>query len=172
MTQKTFEVIYDSPRFRIEKKEYVIQNGMAKQGIVISPRDAVAIMPVSGDHCFLLKQYRFPIDEYIYEVPAGAIEQGESPEEAAHRELIEETGLCALQLIPFGFIYLAPGYSTERLWLYEAVDLTPSDQYKMDEDEVIEVVKLDICEMLAMIREGDIVDAKTMALAMLCFGGR
>ncbi|MDR2856035.1 MAG: NUDIX hydrolase [Methanomicrobiales archaeon] len=172
MTQKTPEVLYDNSRFRIEKKEYRIPNGTTKKGIIISPRDAVAIMPVSGDHCFLLKQYRFPIDQYIYEVPAGAIEEGETPDEAAYRELIEETGLCAQQLIPYGFIYPAPGYSTERLWLYEAVDLTPSNQYQMDEDEVIEVVKLDICEMLAMIREGDIVDAKTMALAMLCFGGR
>ena len=172
MTQKTSEIIYDSPRFCIEKKAYMLPDGTAKQGIVISPRDAVAIMPVSNDTCFLLKQYRFPIDEYIYEVPAGAIEQGETPEGAAQRELIEETGLSAKQLIPHGFIYLAPGYSTERLWLYEASDLSPSDQYKKDEDEVIEVVELDICEMLAMMREGDIVDAKTIALAMLCFGGR
>lgn len=172
MTQKTSEIIYATPRFRIEKKEYVIPNGTVKQGIVICPHDAVAIMPVLGDHCFLLRQYRFSIDEYIYEVPAGAIEQGENPEEAAHRELIEETSLCAEQLIPHGWMYPTPGYSTERLWLYEATDLAPSDLYKKDEDEVIEVVKLDICEMLAMIREGDIVDAKTIVLAMLCFGGR
>jgi len=164
--------MYDTPRFRIEKKGYEIPNGKVKQGIVLSPRDAVAIMPVVGDHCFLLKQYRFSIDEYIYEVPAGAIEQGESPGDAAYRELIEETSLCAQQFIPHGFVYPAPGYSTERLWLYEASNLAPSDQYQMDEDEVIEVVKLDICEMLAMIREGDIVDAKTIVLAMLCFGGR
>ena len=172
MTQKTSEIIYNSPRFCIEKKAYTLPDGTAKQGIVISPRDAVAIMPVSKDTCFLLKQYRFSIDEYIYEVPAGAIEQGETPEEAAHRELIEETGFSAKQLIPHGFIYLAPGYSTERLWLYEATDLAPSDQYKKDDDEIIEVIELDICEMLAMMREGDIVDAKTIALAMLCFGGR
>jgi len=172
MTKKVSETIYSGPRFFIEKKEYTLPDGTPKQGIVISPHDAVAIMPVSKDKCFLLKQYRFPIDEYIYEVPAGAIEQGETPDEAAHRELIEETGLSAGQLLPYGYIYLAPGYSTERLWLYEATDLIPSDQYKKDEDEVIDVVELDICEMLAMIREGDIVDAKTIALAMLCFGGR
>jgi len=172
MTEKTSEIIYSGPRFVIEKKGYTLPDGTPKQGIVISPHDAVAIMPVSNDNCFLLKQYRFPINEYIYEVPAGGIEQGETPDIAANRELIEETGLSAGKLRPHGWIYLAPGYSTERLWLYEASDLTPSDSHDKDEDEIIEVVELDICEMLAMIREGDIVDAKTIALAMLCFGGR
>jgi ADP-ribose pyrophosphatase len=75
-------------------------------------------------------------------------------------------------MIPYGYIYLAPGYSSERLWLYEASELTPSNDYQKDEDEVIEVEEVDICEMLAMIREGAIVDAKTIALAMLCFGGK
>jgi len=172
MTQKTSEIIYSGPRFVIEKKGYTLPDGTPKQGIVISPHDAVAIMPVSNDKCLLLKQYRFPINEYIYEVPAGGIEQGETPDIAANRELIEETGFSAGELRPHGWIYLAPGYSTERLWLYEASDLTPSDSHDKDEDEIIEVVELDICEMLAMIREGDIVDAKTIALAMLCFGGR
>jgi ADP-ribose pyrophosphatase len=172
MTKKASDIIYSGSRFCIEKMGYTLPDGTPKQGIVIRPYDAVAIMPVSKDTCFLLKQYRFPIDEYIYEIPAGAIEKGETPTDAAHRELIEETGFSAGQLLPRGYIYLAPGYSTERLWLYEASDLTPSDQYKKDEDEVIEVVELDICEMLAMIREGDIADAKTIALAMLCFGGR
>jgi ADP-ribose pyrophosphatase len=172
MTEKTSEIIYSGPRFFIEKKGYTLPDGTPKQGIVINPHDAVAIMPISNDRCFLLKQYRFPIDEYIYEVPAGAIEQGETPDDAAQRELIEETGFAAGELRPHGWIYLAPGYSTERLWLYEASDLIPSDIHNKDEDEVIEVVELDICEMLTMIREGDIVDAKTIALAMLCFGGR
>jgi len=172
MTKKVSETIYSGRRFCIERQEYTLPDGKHKQGIVISPHDAVALMPVAKDKCLLLKQYRFAIDEYIYEIPAGAIEKGEDPEVAAHRELIEETGFAAGELIPHGWIYLAPGYSTERLWLFEAIDLTPSDLYKKDEDEVIEVIPVDICEMLAMIREGDIVDAKTIALAMLCFGGR
>ena len=168
----TIETLYQNSRFLIEKKAYALPDGKAKEGIVIRPRDAVAIMPVTKNTCFLLKQYRFPIDEHIYEVPAGAIEEGEDPDQAAHRELIEETGFAAKQMIPYGYIYLAPGYSSERLWLYEASELTPSNDYQKDEDEVIEVEEIDICEMLAMIREGAIVDAKTIALAMLCFGGR
>jgi ADP-ribose pyrophosphatase len=136
----------------------------------VRPADAVAILPIEGDACYLIRQYRFVIGEYILEAPAGTIDPGETPDGTANRELIEETGLSAGHLIPRGFIYTTPGFTTERIFLYEARDLVPSRMYAQDEDEVIEVRKVGMADIPQMIRDGRIVDAKTICLFYRCFG--
>ena len=95
---------------------------------------------LEGERCKLIRQYRYAIDDYILEAPAGALEQNEDPRHAAGRELIEETGFAALTIEPRGYIITTPGYTDEKIYLFEARGLTPSEAYGKDEDEVIEVV--------------------------------
>jgi ADP-ribose pyrophosphatase len=130
----------------------------------------VAILPLNGDRCKLLKQYRYAIDQYIFEAPAGTMEPGEDPLETARRELIEETGFAAKTIAEKGFIYTTPGYTDEKIFLFEARDLSPSREFGKDEDEVIEVVDIAINDLTGMISDGTIVDAKTICLIHHCLG--
>ncbi len=98
------------------------------------------------------------------------MEQGEDPLETARRELIEETGFAAKIITEKGFIYTTPGYTDEKIYLFEARDLSPSDEYGKDEDEVIEVVDIATADLKRMIRDGSIVDAKTICLVCHCLG--
>jgi len=149
-----------------------LPSGVVKERRVVHPGHAVAMLPIEGNFCYLERQYRFAVGEWIYEVPAGTIDPGETPEETAYRELIEETGMATESLISRGKIYPAPGYTDEVIYLFEAHDLSPSDAYGMDEDEQIEVVKVSLHEMEEMIRDGRIIDAKTICLAYHYFRGQ
>jgi len=160
--------IYRGRRLWIEKKTIKLQNGTEKDRVIIHPGNAVAIFPIEGNRCKLLKQYRFAIGEYICEVTAGTMETGEDPLETAHRELIEETGFAAKTMLPKGFIYTTPGYTDEKIFLFEAQDLTPSQEYGKDEDEVIEVMDVPLSNLFTMIQEGTICDAKTICLIHRC----
>ena len=95
---------------------------------------------------------RFAIDQYIFEAPAGTMEPGEEPAKTAHGELIEETGFTAQTIVRKGFIYTTPGFTDEKIFLFEARDLSPSDEYGKDEDEIIEVVDIATGDLKAMIR--------------------
>ncbi len=154
----------------IEKRLIRLPNGIEKEKVIVHPSNAVAILPLNGDRCKLLKQYRYAIDQYIFEAPAGTMEPGEDPLDTARRELIEETGFTAQSIVSKGFIYTTPGYTDEKIYLFEARDLSPSQEYGKDEDEVIEVVDIAIIDLIGMIRNGTIVDAKTICLIHHCLG--
>jgi len=162
--------IFRGRRLWIESRMIRLPNGIEKERVVVHPSNAVAILPIAGERCKLLKQYRYAIDQYIFEAPAGTMEDGEDPLQTAHRELIEETGFAAQTMQEKGFIYTTPGYTDEKIFLFEARDLSPSREYGKDEDEIIEVVDVAICDLSAMIRDGTIIDAKTICLIHHCFG--
>src|SRR4030042_3017752 len=156
--------IFRGRRLWIEKRTIRLPKGTERERVIVHPNNAVAIFPVEKDRCKLLKQYRFAIDQYIYEAPAGTIEPGEDPKETARRELIEETGFAAQTIVPKGFIYTTPGFTDEKIFLFEARDLSPSDEYGKDEDEIIEVMDIATSDLNDMIINGTIVDAKTICL--------
>jgi ADP-ribose pyrophosphatase len=165
--------LYRGTRLSIEKREVTLPGGKVVERVMVHPGDAVAILPVIGDaSCYLLRQFRFAVGDYIYEAPAGTLNHGESPLDTARRELIEETGFKADTFIPRGFIFTTPGFTDERIHLFEAHTLTPSCEYEKDEDEVIEVEKVTFTELGAMISDGRINDAKTICLAYRCIGER
>ena len=91
--------IFRGRRLWIEKRTIRLPNGIEREKVIVHPSNAVAILPLNGDRCKLLKQYRYAIDQYIFEAPAGTMEPGEDPLETARRELIEETGFTAQTIV-------------------------------------------------------------------------
>lgn len=162
--------IFRSRRLWVERKQVLLPNGVNKESVIIHPGHAVAILPIDGDRCKLLRQYRYALGQYILEAPAGTMEPDENPAATAHRELIEETGFAARSIEPKGFIYTTPGFTDEKIYLFEARGLFPSQEFKKDEDEVIEVVDVVTGDLNAMICDGTICDAKTICLIHRCLG--
>jgi ADP-ribose pyrophosphatase len=147
----TFKII----KVEIEGEEY--------EKNFIQFRNTVGILPLIGkDKIVLIRQFRFPINKEIWEIPAGKLEKGEKPEIGAKRELKEETGYEAKNLKKIGEFYLAPGYSTEYMYLFLAQGLKKGEQ-NLDKGEKIKEVKIfSKKEVLKMIKTGKIVDAKTI----------
>jgi len=163
--------IYRGRRMSIEKISIRLPNGHEREKVIVHPSNAVAIFPVEGDRCKLLKQFRYAINQNIIEAPAGTMEEGENPLETAHRELIEETGFGAKTMIPRGFILTTPGFTDEKIFLFEARELFPSQEYSKDEDEMIEVIDVATADLTMMIRDGTVIDAKTICLIHKCMEG-
>ncbi|HJJ57227.1 MAG TPA: NUDIX hydrolase [Methanocorpusculum sp.] len=158
-------IIYNTPRLKIETRDIHLPNGNERTYLFVQPVEAVCILPTNDEYVFLIRQYRAVINTYILEVPAGGMDHpGESKEEAARRELAEEARLKAEEIIPKGFVYSSPGFCTEKLWLFEARGLSFCDDMPMDDDEIIEPVKIRKDKVFSMIQSGEISDAKTIAL--------
>ncbi len=130
---------------------------------VVEHPGAVAIVPLLPDgRVVLVRQYRHAVGAALLEVPAGTLDQlGESPEEAAARELEEETGFRAARLTPLVTFFPAPGFCTERLTIFLATGLTGGAQGPMDDEDItVETIALD--EVPALIARGELRDAKTL----------
>jgi ADP-ribose pyrophosphatase len=142
--------------------EEEIGKAKIKRDVVKFPK-TVGILPLIGkDKIVLIRQFRFPINKEIWEIPAGKLHRGEKPEIGAKRELKEETGYEAKNLKKIGEFYLSPGYSTEYMYLFLARGLNKGEQ-SLDRGEKIKEVKIfSRKEVLKMIKSRKIVDAKTI----------
>jgi ADP-ribose pyrophosphatase len=131
---------------------------------VIRHRGGVAILPVWGEDVTLICQYRAAVGEDVMEIPAGKFEEDEiSPQDAARRELLEETGLAAERIVDLGEILPSPGYTDERIKLFAAEGLTEGDRHPDGAEEEASVVsRISLGEALEMIESGQIRDAKTV----------
>jgi len=136
---------------------------------------AAAVLPVlsEGDdpQILLIRQYRYAAGGPIWEIPAGRIEPGESPEQCARRELLEEAGATAGRWRRLTTIFTTPGFTDERIHLYAAheVAVKPAEQ-RHEPDEFLELRPMPVSKVLGMIRDGELVDGKT-AVAVLFFAG-
>ncbi len=117
----------------------------------------------------LIRQYRYAADGYLYEIPAGRLDPGESPMECAHRELAEETGYRAARVEPLFTMFTTPGFTDEKIHLFLATGLTAGDANR-EADEFLELVPTKLSRALSMVEQGEIKDAKT-ALALLYAAG-
>lgn len=160
--------IYKGKRLSVELNTYTLPNGKVKERVVVKPGDAAVMLPIEGKDCYLIRQYRFAVGKYIYEAAAGTLEPSEEPIETARRELVEECRISADEFVPRGFVYTSPGFTDERVYLFEARGLTHSEEFDPDDDEVIEVVKVPLAKAIAMCRDGRISDAKTLAILFRC----
>jgi ADP-ribose pyrophosphatase len=150
-------------------------NGSVGELEMIRHSGASAVVPFltdpAGDdpQVILLHQYRYAAEQYLFEIPAGRLEPGEAPEACAARELREETGCTAAQLVPLLTMFTTPGFTDERIHLFMATGLTRGEA-ATEGDEFIEVVTRSLSECLGMIERGEIQDSKT-ALALLFAAG-
>jgi ADP-ribose pyrophosphatase len=161
------KTVYRGKVFDVRQDQVRLPNGKVMQLDIVDHPVAVVLVPVdSQGNIWLIRQYRHSAGGEILELPAGVTEAGEPVEESARRELREEIGMQANSVRPIGEFFIAPGYTTEYLYIYLATDLTPAPLPK-DEDEFIEVVPTPIPETLAMARNGQIRDAKTLAALLL-----
>ena len=134
--------------------------GYQKREIVEHP-GAVAIVAITEDNkVVLVKQFRKPIEQVIWELPAGKLEIGESPKECAIRELKEETGYSAKNLKLLHKFFTSAGFSNQKIYIFLATGLTKGEP-DFDEDEFIEKYEIDINEAQNMVIKNEIEDAKT-----------
>lgn len=123
---------------------------------------AAAIVPVDEDgNIIMVRQFRYAASGYLYEIPAGKLDNGEAPELCAARELQEETGYRSEKLVPLGFIWTTPGFTNERIWLYLARDLEACAQ-ALEANEVLTVEKIPAREVIEDAKAGRISDGKTV----------
>lgn len=127
---------------------------------------AVVILPIlegSGGppRVVLIRNWRISLERWVYELPAGTLEQGEQPADCAARELEEETGYAAGDIRPLAAFYTSPGLSDEAMHAYIARQLTPVGQ-RLEVDERVTVHPVPVVEAFAMIDSGELRDAKSM----------
>lgn len=153
--------VYDGEvSMRLEKFSI---NGRTVAKEIVEHRPSVGIIAVEGGSIFLVSQYRRAADRTLLEIPAGKIEEGETPMQAAKREMGEEIGYSGT-LKPFLKWYLAPGYDTELMHLFVAKNLRKiARKRQMDDDEDIVVRKVALDAAVKKCFSGDIIDAKSIA---------
>ena len=146
--------------FRLD--EVRLENGLVAKREIVEHRGAAAIVPIMDQgRVILVRQYRYPIESDLLEVPAGTLNGEEEPKDCAVRELEEETGYRCDKIRKIAECFVAPGYSTERIHIFLAENLTRT-QTKMDEDESIRTETMPFAEALEKVRTGDIRDAKSI----------
>jgi ADP-ribose pyrophosphatase len=157
------EQLYDGKIVKLFRDTVELPNGKTALREVVRHPGGVIILPIDNDgNVHLVRQFRYAYDRAILEIPAGKLDHGaESIETAARRELSEETGLEAEEMVYLGKSYASPGFCTEELHVYLARGLKQSDSHP-DEDEFVEAVKMPFNELLEQVMSGEIVDAKTV----------
>lgn len=162
------EVIYNGKVVRLEKDKVLCPNGMESYREIVRHNGGAAILCVTPDNkVMLIKQFRYAYNEVMYEIPAGKLELGEDPYDAALREFEEETGSKATELEYLTTIYPTCGYTSEKIYLYLATDFVKTNTH-FDDDECIETIYLSMKQVLEMIKNNEIVDAKTIC-AITCY---
>ena len=133
---------------------------------MIEHRGAAAMLAFDDeDKVILVKQHRFP-HGYVLEIPAGTLEKKEEPINCAFRELEEETGYRARKMTPLITYYPSIGYNTEIIHCFIASGLKKVADLKLDDDEILSVVKIDLSKLLRMIKSGKIQDSKTICAVL------
>lgn len=129
---------------------------------IVEHSECVAVIPVDAEgNILLVSQFRYAIGKELLEIPAGGIDPGEDPEAAVRRELQEEIGFLPKKMRRLGGFYSSPGFCTEYLHLYLATELTPSQLYAEDTEE-IKTIPTSIKEIPGLISSGQICDAKSI----------
>ena len=167
--------IYTGRVVRLDVDTVRFPDGSTGQLELIRHPGAAAIVPCASDPpgadptILLIRQYRYATGGQLWEIPAGTLDPGEDPEACARRELLEETGVTAARLQRLTSIWTTPGFTNEVIHLYLATGLTTGEPSR-ERDEFIEVVPQPLSRVLALIRDGEIRDAKTVAAILYMAG--
>jgi ADP-ribose pyrophosphatase len=161
-------VIYRGLKIDLALQPVRLADGAVADREVVLHRGAVALVPmVDANHVCLVTNDRYAVGETLLEIPAGTIDEGETPDQTAHRELAEETGYHAASITFLRSWHVSPGVMYERMFLYSCEDLTPGPTDHQP-DERLETRIVAWPEALAMVHDGRISDAKTMLALLLC----
>jgi ADP-ribose pyrophosphatase len=161
------ERVYEGRVLDLDVDEVEEPGGVLGRREVVRQRGSVAALPVHEDgRIVLVRQYRYAVDDRVWELPAGRIDRGETAEEGARRELEEEVGLHPRHLEPLPIFWTSPGFCDEVLYLYRATALDPVPP-RPEEDERIEARSLTLAEARNMLRRGEIRDGKTVVAILL-----
>ena len=154
--------VYKGMIVNIRRDIAEIQSGKHVPREVVEHPGGVGIVPVTRDNKVLMvRQYRYPMEEELLEIPAGKLETGEDPLDCAIRELYEETGCIAGEIVDLGAIYPSPGFCKETLFLYLALDLQQGEMH-LDEDELLSLEPVSIDDLYDKIMANELPDAKSI----------
>jgi ADP-ribose pyrophosphatase len=161
------ETVFYGKVFNVRKDQIRLPDGQILGMEIVEHKGAVTIIPLDEqEQIWFIRQYRHPAGQILFELPAGVMEESENPVESAQRELREETGMAADQLRLIGEFFLAPGYSTEYMYVFLATGLHAAP-LRPDEGEFIEIEKIPSAQALALAADGKVRDAKSLAALLL-----
>ena len=158
--------IYRGKILSLRCDDAILPDGKPCKREIVEHSGGAAVLAKTEKGIALVRQFRYAYHEEIYEIPAGKLNKGEDPMAAAARELTEETGLIATSLKLLSVLYPTPGYTNEKIYIYEAEGLQRGEGH-LDEGEFLDVEYFSEEEVLAMIKGGTIKDAKTIAAMFL-----
>ena len=154
--------IFEGYVFNAYLDKVEIADGSIRPREVIEHNGGVCVVAIDDEHnIYMVRQFRYAVGKALLELPAGKLEKGEDPLEAAKRELSEETGFSASEWMSLGFLYPTPGYCSEKIYVYLARDLTAGEIH-LDDGEILVSEKLRLCDAVEMIMRGEVSDAKTV----------
>ncbi len=159
------DLVFDGKVLHIYHDEIALPNGKKAMREIVKHNGGVCVLAIHNGKIPLVKQFRYAYKQEMFELPAGKLEKGEDAYTAGIRELEEETGLKTESLVDFGYMYPSPGYTNEIIHLY-FTDKVTETQMRLDEDENIDVYYFSLNEILKMIENNQINDAKTICLVL------
>jgi len=160
--QVSSQTVYEGIVVDIRRDTARLQNGSIVPREVVVHSGGVGIVPLTEDNKVLMvRQYRYPMEEELLEIPAGKLDAGEEPLHCAIRELSEETGCTAGRMIDLGATFPSPGFCKETLFLYLATDLHYGSMH-LDDDELLSIEAVGIDALMDMIMANELPDAKTI----------
>lgn len=163
-TKISSQEIFNGVAIHLFKDEILLPNGHTGIREIIRHPGAVCVLPLTDDgDVIFVNQFRYALNKVTLEVPAGKLEKGEDPKEAALRELSEETGLTAKNIVHIGDLYTTPALIDEVIHMYIATDLTQGEQH-LDYDEFVNTLKIPLSKAVDMVMAGEIKDSKTQTI--------
>ena len=156
------EEIFNGKLLHVFRDKVCLPNGKETIREYIQHNGAVAVVPLFEDGTVLVeRQFRYPFDSVMLEIPAGKIDPGENPLTAAERELREETGYVNAKFTPIGEFLPSVAYTTEVIYLYIATGMTDSGVRELDDNEFLDTERIPLTELVNMVMNGKIRDSKT-----------
>ena len=174
LTEKTVKknYVYQGKIINLRNDDALLPNGTPCKREIIEHPGGACVLCVTEKGVLLVKQYRYAYGECVYEIPAGKLEKGEDPKQAALRELEEEGGVKAGELKLLHVIYPTPGYTDEKIYLYQAFDCAYCNAH-LDEDEFLTAEFVPLEQVKQMLFKGEFHDSKTIiALQHYFLGGK
>jgi ADP-ribose pyrophosphatase len=156
--------VFDGKVFDVDRDTVRMPKGREVTVDVIRHPASAVIVPVpEPGHVILIRQYRYAVNRWLWELPAGSVDEGETPEQAARRECHEEIGQVPDTIVRLGSLFPTPGYCDEEMFFFRVSGLSvPTEAAELDEDEDIEVRVFTLKDAREMVRKGEINDMKTV----------